>query len=387
MTERDLIACLASACPRSSRQRNALFDSDAEIVDLAGSRMAITVDEFSAEDRFPSDDWKLLGWNLVAATMSDLFAVGAKPAFFLDAFVAPPAMDENDLRALGKGLAEALEACGASLAGGDVGTGAEWRFTGIAIGEFGDVARPMTRRLEMPSSRDRIAGPVRLSASSTHAGPSHELETPPGSVEIAVAGDVIVSGSLGDVNLAAATKGSAVRLELRIAESTALMRLNAAPEGEDDRPSIACMDTSDGFVSALETFCLLDPRLHIEIDLPSLPYASGVIEAARAMALPSEVFLLGYAGEYELVALVPDVLGWRKAIAGDGLAGGGFRAVGRFSTGGPFEAMQPGLHFRRGNWRRPHPGLPDPRNAVSFEAYRDELIALALRLFGTAGGR
>jgi len=332
MKERDAIAALISAFRRSPAQRNKPFAADAEIVDLGGSLWAITVDDYSAEDRWDTADPFTLGWNLVAATMSDLLAVGAAPRFMLNSFIATARMDEGWLRMLSRGMDEALGACGAHMLGGDVGMGAEWRFTGVALGGFPAGSRPLSR------------------------------------VADARAGRVIVSGTFGDANLAASNGAPAPRLEIRVPESR---RLAAAIRGAGG----ACIDTSDGLVAALEAFCLCDPSLRIEIDRAAVPYATGIDAAARALGLPREIFLMGSAGEYELVALAG-----ATADATERDSPGpahGLRAIGRFAHAG-----DPGIHFRQGDDLRAHAGLPDPRAAGSLEEYRTALITLARKVFG-----
>ncbi len=323
MKEKDVIVALAGQFAGSARQHNECFTSDAEILELDGRLLAVTVDDYSAEDRMSGDDPAQLGWNLITATVSDLLAVGATPRFALNSFVASPAMDEAYLRALASGMQQALTACGAHMAGGDIGTGADWRFTGVALGEFRSGQAPMSRRTACE------------------------------------AGAVVATGAFGDANLFAAAgllagmSVAAPRFEVRLAESAVL----TAPA--------ACMDTSDGLVNALETMCDLDPALRIELDLAAVSLAPGVTAAAGAMHIPPETFLMGSAGEYELVALVPNEAacpGWRRIGSFDKHARGG-------------------LFFRREEELIAHPGLPDPRDAGSFEAYCAQLIDLARALF------
>ena len=336
MKETELIATLAEGWARSPLQENERFASDAEILSLEGRRLAVTVDDYSAEDRLSAGDPALLGWNLVTATVSDLLAVGAVPRFVLNSFVATRDMDAAYLRALAGGMQQALSACGASMAGGDIGTGAEWRFTGVALGDFPAGQAPLSR----------------LASCS--------------------AGAVMVTGAFGDANLAAGAGGPAPRFEMRLAESALLAAL--APERAGTAP-VACIDTSDGLIRALEIFGKLTPDLRIEIDLAAIPYAPGIDRAAEALNGPREVFLMGSAGEYELAALVPE-------RAADDLARAGLRRIGTFRRD-----AQPGLFFRGGTDRIAHPGLPDPREVDSFDAYCTALMTLARRLFPPPGRR
>lgn len=369
MKEREIIAAVAERLARSPRQRNALFASDAEIIEVGGELLAVTVDDYSAEDRLSPEDPHLLGWNLVAATVSDLLAVGAVPRFMLNSLVATRSMDAAYLRALSDGMSAALETCGATMAGGDVGTGADWRFTGVALGDFPAGRRPLSRR-------------------------------PPRG-----AGVVLVSGACGDANLAAGAGGPAPRFELRLPESAALAAIAAAATGvtadgaatgvtADDAAAVACIDTSDGLASALESIAALDPGVRVEIDLDAVPYAPGVIEAAAKMSVPPELFLMGSAGEYELLALVGEE--GRGDARRAGALEAGLRPIGTFTSAGQrglrlsMSGTPPGLFFRRGSDARAarliaQPVLPDPREAPSLEAYCASLIDLARRTFGAPG--
>ena len=368
MKEREIITVIAGNLARSPRQRNTTFASDAEILELNGCRLAVTVDDYSSEDRLADRDPALLGWNLVAATVSDLLAVGAQPRFMLNSLVATVQMDAAYLAALATGMQQALAVCGAHMAGGDIGSGAEWRFTGVALGSFQAGQVPLCRL------------------------------APRGS------GAVMVTGAFGEANLAAAAgagngqlaalAGPPPRFAIRLAESAALAALvpecagGAAADDTAEIRAAACIDTSDGLVAALETLCTLDAGLRIEIDTASVPLAPGVAAAASAMGVPPEVFLMGSAGEYELLALVPEP-------AVDVIARAGLRQIGVFATGprpepsrsglGRPGPSRPGLHFRRNAELIAHPGLPDPRDAASFDAYCATLIQLARSVFGGQG--
>jgi thiamine monophosphate kinase len=332
MREREIITALRQRLTSSPRQQNAPFSSDAEIVEVSGAHLAITIDDYSAEDLLPEKDAELLGWNLVTATVSDLLAVGACPEFMLNSLVVAPGTDRSYLAALSAGMQSALEVCGARMLGGDTGSGEAWRFTGVALGSFVAGQRPISR------------------------------------ISTARSGVVMATGCFGDANLAAGGGGPPVRLEPRVTESAALSAVHSADPAD---PGVACIDTSDGLVRALETLGELNAKLSLTIDLKAISYAEGVTQAAAKLGIVPEVFLMGSAGEYELLALVPE-------SAAEPLAEeGGMRPIGSFTTGG-----EPGLFYRRGARRIAHAALPDPRAADTLAAYRRQLIDLARALFG-----
>jgi thiamine-monophosphate kinase len=328
MREEDIIRVLSSRLRRSGRQLNAPFASDAEIVDSAGGRLALTIDDFSAEDCLPATDPRSLAWNLVVATVSDLLAVGARPEFMLNSLVTARFMNRGWLEAFSAGMQEALSACGVAMLGGDVGSGEQWHFTGVALGTFPAGREPLMRIVATPS------------------------------------GAVLATGSFGDANLAALGGDLPLRFECRAEESAMLP------------PGAACLDTSDGLARSLEILVEQNPGLRVEIDLGAVPYADDVETVAAAAGAPAETFLLGAAGEYEMVALVGE-------NAARGLeTSGGWRRIGKFARASPA-----GLFYRRPKSDElvAHEKLPDPRDSSDLPAYRDAVIALARRLFGHGG--
>lgn len=319
MNEFDLVRGLAARFPRSPLQRNAPFTSDAEVLKIGGRAWCLTMDEFSPEEDLFSGAPADVGWNLGVATLSDLLACGAEPRFFLQALVLPRRSPGRFASGLASGLAKALAAAGCSLCGGDLGGSAgAWRFTGFAMGP---AARPVGRLL------------------------------PRGDFGL------WVTGSLGDANLAALTGRPAPRFELRLRESRAL-RSRAA----------ACVDTSGGFADALWALRRVNPRLRFEVDLPSVPFAPGVERAAAAAGLPPGAFLLGGAGEYELLFALP--AGCRP--------GPGLTRIGRVTSSG-----RPGVRFSRGGavaWMKAPP--PCARESRGRAAYIRAVSAAAVKLFG-----
>ena len=90
MNEYEMIRRLLVPFSRNPHQRNAPFECDSELLEIAGELWAVTVDEFSpAEDCFPDADPIQLGRNLVVATLSDLLACGARAGFLSERTLSP----------------------------------------------------------------------------------------------------------------------------------------------------------------------------------------------------------------------------------------------------------------------------------------------------------
>lgn len=107
----------------------------------------------------PDDPVESVGWKLLAVNVSDIVAKGALPMEALLSVAWPRERDFEDARGLVKGVAEALEAFGVALVGGDTVTGpgplclsltltgrclgeGPVRRTGGQLGELLYVARP-----------------------------------------------------------------------------------------------------------------------------------------------------------------------------------------------------------------------------------------------------
>ena len=253
MNEYELIKKMAEKFPRSREQQNRLFECDAELVSIGGQVWGMTMDEFSPEeDLFTSDNPEMLGANLTVATLSDLFAAGVGPKFFMQAISLPREVEKVFVDGLLRGIKEVLDQTGCSLCGGDVGVAEQWRFCGFAM------------------------GPVVSKKPITHVMPEIQQT-------------LWVTGTLGDANLAALQKSPTPSFELRIKE-TKLIRKCAT----------ACIDTSGGFLDALWILHEQNPGMRFEIHLDKLPLTREV-QAMSGTGIPKEAALMGGAGEYELL--------------------------------------------------------------------------------------
>jgi len=332
MNEHDLIKALIRNFPRSRRQRGEPFTCDAELVEIGGQLWALTIDEFTPEeDLFSSDDPELLGANLATATLSDLLAAGAEPAFFMDAVSVPANADADFIQAFSAGMQAVLDEAGCFLCGGDVGVAESWRFCGFAMGPVPD-GRPLTRIIP-PSSQT-----------------------------------LWVTGSLGDLNLAALEKQPTPRLELRSAQARVI------------RPhATACIDTSGGFLEAVWMLAAVSPEVRMYIDCDKLPLAAGMETFSKASGIPVEAALLGGAGEYELLFATPANL---PESAEAELARAGATPVGSAEP-----HSRGGIYFRRngksfGTMAAPP---PNPREAPSIDEHIVQVVQTARELFGSPG--
>jgi len=254
MKEYDFIKYISEKRRQSPAQINKAFEADAEIVKLNDSQWAITVDEFSAEeDFFIHKDPQIIGWNLAVATISDLFACGVKPKFFMQTILNSNKDHDTFYKKLMDGVFEALDACNCFLLGGDIGTAANWRYSGIALGEV--KTKAITRVIE------------------------HKEDL-----------DIWITGTCGDSNLAILQGSNIPRFELRINEVDMINKFASA-----------CTDTSGGFCDAVWNLKKVNPGFSFDINLDMIPFDSNLLKLMQEYNLAPELSLIGGAGEYELL--------------------------------------------------------------------------------------
>jgi len=118
-----------------------------------------------------------LAYYLVASNVSDIEAMGAKPAGFLDVFRYPQGTDESVQVEFLKALKAASRYYGTTLIGGDTGTFVEFVMTGTAFG-FVETAKALRRCNARPGDKLCFSGNLGLSRAaqvyflSDHAGTS-----------------------------------------------------------------------------------------------------------------------------------------------------------------------------------------------------------------------
>jgi thiamine-monophosphate kinase len=331
MKEYDIIRDFAKAFRRGVNQLNCVQECDSELVKIGDQLWGLTIDEFTPEeDLFTSDDPRLLGANLATATLSDLLAAGATPAWFMHSVALPKTVEPAFLNGLSIGISSILDEAGCVLCGGDMGCAETWRFCGFAMGAIED-GRPLTRI--MP----------------------------------AVPQSLWVTGELGDANLAALLGSPTPRFELRLSEARAIK----------SRAS-ACIDTSGGFFDALWLLHDLNPKMRMEIDMESLPIAPGVKIAAASAGFLAEAALLGGAGEYELLFALPG----RPEESAEAMSEIGVKCVGTVEP-----CSEPGVFLRYPDAVSAMTSPPPcPRDAATVREHVNDVMQAAERLFAREAG-
>lgn len=265
LDETDIIRLFLDAMPAGRARANAFFDADAETLDYDGGKMLFTVDGFDDEDHFHTRDPAVLGHNLAAATVSDIFACGGSVRFYGHSATVSDRWDAAFIRALSRGIADVIRECGAEFAGGDLGRSSRWCYTGVA---FGHADRAVTRRGAHPGDVLYITGPVG-------------------------AGNLLAAAALLPLDMEALgmDKALEVRFPLRHREAGAVAR-----------HASACIDTSDGLIRSLAILSELNGTGY---ECADLPWHAPALALLDRLGLPPELLAAGECGEYELLCCIP----------------------------------------------------------------------------------
>lgn len=135
---------------------------DAESVSFAGKELVVTTDMLSEGDDFPPGmPYDAIGWNAVAATLSDVAAAGAKPLGVLVAWGLPRIVPEAGVKEMALGMARCARAHRTKVIGGDMNESESVVLCGTGFG----VARyPLKRSTAKPGDILALTGKIGASA-------------------------------------------------------------------------------------------------------------------------------------------------------------------------------------------------------------------------------
>jgi len=249
-----------------NRDKQNIFDTDAQRFSIGGDNFLFTTDEYSKEDFFRENDPYTLGWNLTIATLSDILAAGGVPLFYGHSMTITSYWDNAFLKDFCRGINNCLSISEVKFLGGDTGFSDKWKYTGIVIGR-----------------------------QHTHIDRSGSNS-----------GDIIyMTGKVGAGNLDAALKiyGEAGTLNDQLVELIVKFHYREKEAGIIRKHATSCIDSSDGVLKSLVN---LAESSNLGFMADHLPYLKEGVSACKMLDLDKIMLFIGEGGEYELIFTIPE---------------------------------------------------------------------------------
>ena len=250
---------------------NRPHETDAELVESAAFPrhfLAVTIDTIAEEiSQGIYQDPFTAGWVSIAASLSDLAAVGADPLGLVVAVTLNPASGEEFNAKVAQGMEQACRAAGTAILGGNTNLRDRVELTGCAMGLV---------------PKDRVLKRFGCSAGDT----------------VYVSGPVGMGNALGLVRLADLPDKlfpeELYRPASRLAQGRLLRDF-----------ATCCMDSSDGLLATIDQLARINSLgFSIDCDWDGL-LAPAVSQLCQATGTPGWSVAAGPHGEFELVATVP----------------------------------------------------------------------------------
>lgn len=171
-SEDDLVALLRElieAHPANRRLLNRIGDDAALWQPSRSHRSVITTDALIENRHFRRDTMSLrdIGWRAMAANLSDLAAMGARPVLATVALGIPETLSADDLAEFYRGMLAVATPHGCAIAGGDTTRSSELLVSITAVGEV----RPSNvkgRAGALPGDVLAVTGPLGASRAGLH---------------------------------------------------------------------------------------------------------------------------------------------------------------------------------------------------------------------------
>ncbi len=253
---------------------------DGERIVFNETNLIATTDMLNEGDDFPAGTpYSAMGWISVAANLSDLAAVGAKPLFLLMSWGIPSSFGEREISEIASGMGKCASFHGVRILGGDVNRTEKLVINGTAVGFC---QKPISRAGAREGDVLFLTGKVGATAAAylIYKGKKEMAREKLGKV---------LAGAKEERNFLSRFCRPIIPLDLMHGLSSKGI-VNAAT------------DLSDGLSPAMHNICR-ESKCGALIEYEKIPFFEGVEEfAARNKATP--LSLANYGNDYEILMAV-----------------------------------------------------------------------------------
>jgi thiamine-monophosphate kinase len=167
----DLLAKMVNSSPgnqTASRQQLIIgIGDDAAAWHGDASTQLATVDSFIQDIHFSPGiaSWSELGWKALAASLSDIAAMGGVPKYALISLALPDDTEVDDVTALYKGMMDLAQQSGVAIIGGDTSSAPMVSITVTILGNTGSRDKHiLTRSAAKPGEKIAVTGELGAAA-------------------------------------------------------------------------------------------------------------------------------------------------------------------------------------------------------------------------------
>ncbi|OIO20973.1 thiamine-phosphate kinase [Candidatus Micrarchaeota archaeon CG1_02_47_40] len=243
---------------------------DAEYSPFLGTNIIATTDMLNEGDDFPKGmPFEAIGWVSIAANLSDLAAVGAKPLFLLTNWGIPSNLKRQDIASIARGMQKCASFHGVKILGGDINKTEKLAIAGVAIGY---AKKPLQRKGAREGDILALTGKVGATAAAYLIYKEGK-------------------NSISPAERAFLSRFNKPTIKLALMQKFASLSLASA-----------ATDLSDGLSPAIYSICKESGK-GARVEYGRIPFFSGINEFASKRKL-TPIYLANLGNDYEILLAI-----------------------------------------------------------------------------------